>query len=297
MSNIAPKRDHTDFIQSASVTALMRALLAETKDCLENPDFLAKHFVSAPWSDFLKNSQQARNNLQERVPGCMYYHLVRTKQFDESLLNWIKNKQDGQIIILGAGFDSRHLRFKELLTNHQVYEFDLQTMIEYKKKVIKNTFDINQQPVTQYIAINFHEESLIDSFHPVGILRNKATLILWEGVTYFLEEKTTTEILSSLSKFFEAELQIVFDYAYADYINGNLSYYGAKELARELQAIGEPHLFGVDPVEIEDFAKKLNYTVRNNYPAKALEKKYLQADGGLLAHIHGFHGIVELAKA
>ena len=175
--------------------------------------------------------------------------------------------------------------------------FDLQTMIEYKKKVIKNTFDINQQPLTQYIAINFHEESLIDSFHPVGILRNKATLILWEGVTYFLEEKTTTEILSSLSKFFEAELQIVFDYAYADYINGNLSYYGAKELARELQAIGEPHLFGVDPVEIEDFAKKLNYTVRNNYPAKALEKKYLHADGGLLAHIHGFHGIVELVKA
>jgi methyltransferase (TIGR00027 family) len=296
MSKTAPKRNHTDFIQSASVTALMRALLAESRDSLENPDFLAKHFVSTPWSDFLKNPQQARENLQQRVPGCMHYHLVRTKQFDESLLSWITENQDGQIIILGAGFDSRHLRFNDLLINHQVYEFDLQAMIEYKKQIVENTFNAQKRPNTQYIAINFHEESLIDSFQQAGVLKSKATLILWEGVTYFLEEKTTVEILLSLTTFFETTLQVVFDYAYADYVEGNLNYYGAKELAGELQTIGEPHLFGIDPMKVEIFAKKLHYTVKNNYPAKALERKYLQADGGLLAHIHGFHGIVELVK-
>ena len=56
MKKLAPKRTESDFIQSASVTAMMRALLSE-KNEFQNPDYLAKYFVSHPWSEFLKDRE------------------------------------------------------------------------------------------------------------------------------------------------------------------------------------------------------------------------------------------------
>ena len=96
MKKLAPKRTESDFIQSASVTAMMRALLSE-KNEFQNPDYLAKYFVSHPWSEFLKDREKSIENLEERVPGCIYYHLVRTKKFDQLCLKWLKENKNGQI--------------------------------------------------------------------------------------------------------------------------------------------------------------------------------------------------------
>lgn len=62
-------------------------------------------------------------------------------------------------------------------------------------------------------------------------------------VTYFLDESTIIEILNNLNEYFTNELEIILDYAYRDYINSNLSYYGASELNRELKEINEPFIW------------------------------------------------------
>ena len=99
-------------------------------------------------------------------------------------------------------------------------------------------------------------------------------------------------ILADFNSFFEEELTITFDYAYKDYIDGNLNFFGAKELNRELQNIGEPHIFGIDPNDVNSFVNNLNYVIYEHFTANDLENKFLNNS----FNIHGFHGILNLVK-
>ena len=146
----APIRNQSDFIESASVTALMRSLLSNESNFLKNPDYLAKYFVTEKWGIFLEDIENSKKILSDRVPGCMNYHLVRTKQFDEFLLNWTKKNNCGQIILLGAGLDSRSIRFHQNLSNFDIYELDLYSMLEYKQNIIKKN-----EPPRLYRRVNY----------------------------------------------------------------------------------------------------------------------------------------------
>lgn len=128
-------------------------------------------------------------------------------------------------------------------------------------------------------------------FSYLSIDQHKNTLIIWEGVTYFLDESTIIEILNNLNEYFTNELEIILDYAYRDYINGNLSYYGASELNRELKEINEPHLFGLEQNKLDGFFNALGYKVDENSKAEDLENEF-----GLKKKIHAFHGILKIEK-
>lgn len=290
MKNQAPQRSHSEFIQSASVTALMRALLSNEKGMLKNPDYMAQSFVSEPWSDFLGDIKSAIGALSKRVPGCMNYHLVRTKQFDETLLNWVSERDNGQVIILGAGLDSRALRFSKELEKFQVYELDLESMFSYKQKIIAEKLEMT--PKSSFIPINFGLEKLTDILFANCVDKNSDTFILWEGVTYFLDEVTVTELLTEIYDYFTNSCFLIFDYAYLSYINGDHSYYGAVEIYNELQEINEPHVFGIEPNSLLAYAEKHKWSLAHNYTANELESKFLND----LHKIHGFHGIAVFSK-
>ncbi len=209
------------------------------------------------------------------------------KQFDEFLSDWSDKNDSGQVVILGSGLDSRSLRFEKQLQSVDVFELDLLSMLEYKSSVNKK---INRVSKSKYVPINFGVDSLTSVFKDGGIATDKPTLVLWEGVTYFLDEATVLSILQELSSYFHL-CNIVFDYAYKKYIDGDLHYYGASEIANELREIGEPHIFGIDPDSVEPFFADTAWTIQRNYTADELEKKYLNGE-----KIHGFHGIIELTN-
>ncbi|KHD08822.1 hypothetical protein PN36_19020 [Candidatus Thiomargarita nelsonii] len=293
----APKRQESDFIQSASVTAMMRALLAEEDDLTKNPDYLAKYFVSEPWRQYLAQPAQSKSALQKRVPGGIYYHLVRTKKMDNAFVSWAKKYNECQIVILGAGLDSRGLRFAQDYPNAKIYEYDLKGMFDYKIDIINSNESLAKlNGNIDYVPINFHEETLIDSMTTNQIAQSKNTLVIWEGVSYFLEEQVVKSTLLDLHKFFKSKLRVIFDYAYRDYVDGDLSYYGAQALAHELEQIGEPHIFGVNPDEVQDFLDELGYVVNNNSTWVSLEREFFLKNDQIQHKLPAFHGIVDCDK-
>jgi len=297
MSKSAPKRQQSDFIQSASVTAMMRALLAEENDFSKNPDYLAKHFVSEPWRQYLDKPIESKSVLQKRVPGGIYYHLVRTKKMDDAFVSWAKKYDECQIVILGAGLDSRGLRFAQEYPNAKIYEYDLKGMLDYKIDIINSNESLAKLNTNiNYVPINFHEETLLDSMISNHIDQSKNTLVIWEGVSYFLEEQVVKSTLSDLYKFFESQLRVIFDYAYKDYVDGDLNYYGAKELTYELEQIGEPHIFGVNPDDVPEFLDGLGYAVNNNSSSVSLEREFFLKNDKIQHKIPAFHGIVDCYK-
>ena len=135
----APIRRDDEMIGSASVTALMRYLLSNESGLAKNPDNLGKYFVSGKWKDYLNDPKSSIKEFQKKLPGCIYYHLIRTKFFDNAVNEWCESVKDSQIIILGSGFDSRSIRFEKMLkqNNVTVFEVDLPAMLAHKKEIIK----------------------------------------------------------------------------------------------------------------------------------------------------------------
>src|SRR5690242_20081967 len=107
-----------DAIQSAETVAALRAL-AGTESGLATPcrDLFARHFLGLKNRLLLNFAPQGMlRSIIERVsPGSYCFTIARTRHFDEALLAAIR---DGvkQVVILGAGYDSRAFRFQEQLT-------------------------------------------------------------------------------------------------------------------------------------------------------------------------------------
>lgn len=291
-------KTHEDIIESASVTSLMRYLLSGDNTKIPNPDSYGKYFVNGKWKQYLSNKNDSLSHMQSILPGCAYYHLIRTFKFDTSLKEWAFNNKNGQVIILGSGFDSRAFRFKELLNenNISVFELDLAAMLSFKEKEIKSN---NLIPCKSYnlVPCNFNDNNLIGLLSENGIDFKKSTLVLWEGVTYFLTKEIIEKTLTDFRSAFTYKLQVTLDYAFRDYVEGDLNFYGAKELYQVLIEIDEPHLFGLNFNESNNFFNSLGYKVKENDTALVLESKYLRDSfGNSVGLPHVFNAMADITS-
>lgn len=285
-----PKRTENDFIQSAGATALMRSLLSFKKGILNNPDHIARYFVPEQWECFFSNPDIGIKDVENILPGGIYYHLARTKYIDNILLSWLETHSNGQVLNMASGLDSRSIRFNKELDDTKIYELDLKAMHDYKNKVIESIEGINNNTNVSSIPVNFHVDSLVEKYNQYNIDKDKNTLIILEGITYFLEKETNSKILNSFKDYFNGNVNIVFDYAYHDYIDGYHGYYGAHELYRELIKINEPHVFGIDNSKVDVFLSTYGFKLIENCTSKELENRYLVEDNVLLHKMHEFHG-------
>lgn len=290
------ERSDEDFIQSASITAMMRAVL-NTQETLNNPDYLAKYFVDETWRPFLQAPDSSIESLEKRLPGGIYYIFIRTKYFDNSLEKWIKNNPNSQVVLLGAGFDTRPLRFDHLSDNIDYYEVDLKAMLEYKQNIIsRESLSNKSRKNINYVPTNFQTDSVFENLITQGFDKNKPTYFLCEGITFFLNENVIEKLFLNITKLTSDNVMVALDYAFSDYIDGDHNYYGAKETYKELQAINEPHVFGVNHEDIEGYFSKKGFYSLNNYTASMLDSKYIANKYGQNQDVRStaFFGLTEL---
>src|SRR5712691_5130039 len=118
--------------RTSIVVAALRAFGAREPDAsVRNPDFLAERLLTAdelrlitehPVAQALKEDyQKARQNRE--VAGMSNLMLVRTRFVDDRMQSALENGAT-QLVILGAGFDTRAYRFAEILRDKKVFEVD-----------------------------------------------------------------------------------------------------------------------------------------------------------------------------
>jgi methyltransferase (TIGR00027 family) len=102
-------------------------------------DDLAARFLP-PSFQFLLRFEKVRLNVKERLngafPGMHEYIIARTAYFDR-LFTAALNEQTPQIVLLGAGYDSRAYRFASLNQGTRIFELDATPTQARKKKCLK----------------------------------------------------------------------------------------------------------------------------------------------------------------
>ncbi len=265
--------------ETAGFTTYFRACSNKEKERqIRGPDYLAKifHVGSAKWK--LKMSRILLPILKRYLPGTYEWVAARTFMLDDIFKKALIDNWD-QIIILGAGFDSRSYRFKDLIKDTKLFEIDLPTT-QTMKKFILDKIEIEIPEHLHFIPINLNKENL-DQLITGGDFKPKAkNLFIWEGVTEYLTEESVDDTLSFIRKNSLPSSQLAFTYIYKEILEGNFKYYGSREIVKMVSKFGEPYQFGIYEGKIEQFLRERGFKLVKNYSAEELEEKYFLDDKG-----------------
>jgi methyltransferase (TIGR00027 family) len=281
-------------IQSAETLALLRVLVSGERN-LATPcvDRMAEHFLGPKYRLLAAVARQplCRLGLGLAAPGSYGFTIARTRHFDEILLSESRAGIE-QLVMLGAGYDSRPYRFREALTKVEIFEIDHPGTQARKRRILQRSGESAPTNLT-YIPVDFNRQSLQSALVEHGFSPQKRTLFLWEGVSYYLPQPVVEEVLDFVGGC-APRSSVVFDYALRRFVDGDTSTYGGKQVARWLKRIGEPFLFGLDPGETMGFLRKRGLRVLSDLGAEQLEQAYLKTKDGCsldraLGHVRMAH--------
>ena len=180
---------------------------------------------------------------------ALLYMQVRTRVIDDVMLDFVR-EGGRQIVLLGAGFDCRAIRFARELDGATVFEIDHPATQSKKRRVIAG----ERGARTEYVAWDFESKPLAElpaALAARGHDRAKPTLTIWEGVTMYLTDRAIDETLRAVRDYSASGSRIVFNYT----DRARLEHPSVRDRVgmRVVAAIGERFRFGWDPTALGSY--------------------------------------------
>jgi methyltransferase (TIGR00027 family) len=186
-----------------------------------------------------------------------------------------------QVVNLGAGYDSRAYRFRDVMPNVQFFEIDLPAMIHEKKRRLKEIF--GQVPdYVAYVPIDFNIQNIPDELKKAGYDRHKKTFFIWEGVTMYISAEAVEDTLAFIAASAPGS-SVIFDYMPLGAVQGDFKKYpDVRGLSFWVAYRGEPFIFGIPEGKGVVYVEQRGLSVLSDLGPKELEAKYLtRSDGNL----------------
>jgi methyltransferase (TIGR00027 family) len=282
-------------------SAARRALAARDYDpTVRNPDWLAEIFIGPTERKIMAGDRTIRNlerDYREAIKDddpITGMNLIRTRFADERLQHAVIGGA-AQVVILGAGYDSRAYRMKELLRDVKVFEVDYGPTQEYKKRRVQEIFGCFPPNLT-YVSIDFTHQKLRDVLVAAGYRPDRVTFFIWEGVTQYIPEDAVRSTLDFVATQSAQGSSIVLDgkrKSFIDWVKANLA--SPENVPQALRStlatqkrvtdFGEPWIFGFPDGRERDFFKSVGLDIRELLPQDGPEARtrYLTRRDGSVA--------------
>ena len=175
-----------------------------------------------------------------------------------------------QVVILGAGYDSRALRLGK--PGLQYFEVDQAATQSRKRTRLTRT---GHTSTVNFVTVDFRKDSLAASLLDSGFKSSRPAFFLCEGVLEYLDEKTVREMLRELRKVASQGSLLAVDPLYQTGTNRPLALRAAGIVATRL--LGEPRRFSIDPADLSTFLQGEGWELQHTMGAEQLYEKYLES--------------------
>ena len=205
----------------------------------------------------------------ERAPGARTSAIARTRFIDDLVRARIANGTT-QLVILGAGYDTRAHRLAEL-SAAAVFEVDTPDTQRAKRATMGRA--VPYDPVN-YVAVDFLHDDLFAALRAAGWNEVGTTLFVWEGVTNYLTTSAVGTVLTGIGRATVGSV-VVFTYVHAGLLDGTKAFEGGARILENVRKIGEPWTFGLQPREVGEFVRGCGLTLREELGADDYRARYL----------------------
>jgi methyltransferase (TIGR00027 family) len=223
---------------------------------------LAPHFLDLGW------------------PRTRSSAVVRTRLIDDIVRQAVHGGAR-QVLLLGAGFDSRPYRLEQL-RDFQVFEVDHPSTQKAKRQRLDARLGRLARNI-HFVPVDFEKDGLETTRLHAGFDTAVAAVAVWEGVVSCLTPAAADRNFRMLA----LESQLIFTYGRRGALDGSVAFREARRWQSSLRSTGEPFIFGFDPsglaaylrprgfalvrdVSTAEAAKSYSDTLRRNEPGSEL---------------------------
>jgi methyltransferase (TIGR00027 family) len=205
----------------------------------------------------------------------IWWMQLRTRAFDDVLTQFLASG-GRQVVLLGAGYDCRALRFASHLHSARFFEVDHPSTQAHKRHVL----DAGQlRSSARYVAWDFERQPLASlgaRLAQEGLISGERVLTLWEGVTMYLSEQAIADTLAMLRGLGAPGSWLAFNYIDQRVLSRAL---GDQRITQRLaKTVGEPHRFGWDPPALPAWLGARGYACLSDRTDLALAQELLPAE-------------------
>ncbi len=230
------------------------------------------------WLQRLERAFRSEPALAQRVllgaragTGTVFYMQLRTRFIDDALRAFAA-RGGRQVVLLGAGYDSRALRLRAELPGLRYYEVDHPATQAMKRELLPELVDA----AVRFVVWDFQNDPMAQLPHALaaqGHDRSQPTLTIWEGVTMYLEPAAIEATVAAVAAYSCIGSQLVFTYFDRD----RLQRPGlrTRALSRLVASVGEPFRFGWQPTALPQWLAQRDFTLHDDTDACVLAKQLL----------------------
>ncbi|HMB23859.1 MAG TPA: SAM-dependent methyltransferase [Anaerolineales bacterium] len=254
---------------TASGIAIMRGVESERPaDERICHDPFARRFVPT-WLYTLMRFFIRSGYAEWRGPGVNGFLAARERYIDDVLQSSL-SKGLQQLVILGAGYDSRAYRFD--LAAVKVFEVDHPATQEDKLAKLKIIFGKIPEHIT-YVPVDFNAQTLEKRLLESGYDPQRQTLFIWQGVSMYLTSEAVDSTLAFVVNHSGKGSAIVFDYIYQSVLDAQ-KHVEIKNMRRYRFMTGEGLTFGIPEGTIETFLKERGFRSIKDIGVEHLKTTY-----------------------
>lgn len=177
------------------------------------------------------------------VPGSYFYELARTRHLDGVVGREVKGGAR-QVVLLGAGYDTRPYRLGCLGRGVRVFEVDLPAISAEKRRRVAKALGGLPGHVT-YVVGDLEQGGVHALLAAAGWDPLERTLVLWVGVSMYASADAVAGVLCFAARCAPGSA-LVFDYAYADAVEDRSAYPGLDRFRSYVARRGEPLTHGIE---------------------------------------------------
>ena len=209
------------------------------------------------------------------VAGIATSALCRHAFIDSHLLESLPEVE--QIVILGAGYDSRAYRFARAIDGRTVYEVDLAPLSRAKAAIVDAHPERFARGAVERVEIDFRTESLRTRLAGSGFRLGVPSFVVWEGVSMYLDRQAVVGTLETLALVCGPGSVLAMDFwqhAGAHAATARLR----RAAVQGMRLIGEPITFALPSAEVAGLLGSTGFHLRDLAPGPRLTTRF--ATGG-----------------
>jgi methyltransferase (TIGR00027 family) len=266
-------KDETPSRTAAFVAAVRQLgqLLPADSQLVEDPYGAA--FTSPTVGRALERNTE-RLRLIAAMPGMknwILYMQVRTRVIDDALRDFVA-AGGRQLVLLGAGYDTRALRLPEL-ADAVVFEVDHPATQGHKRRVLDH---LGAQSPSHYVTWDFESrpmEDLPDELASAGLDLAQPVFTIWEGVTMYLTEPAIDASLRAIRAWSSAGSQLAMTYVVRSRLDKPSFITRAMQIV--VSSVGEPWKWGWDPDVLPEYLADRGFTLLRDVPMRDAARELL----------------------
>jgi methyltransferase (TIGR00027 family) len=193
--------------------------------------------------------------IDHRYPGGPRMSAIaRTRLIDDLLTA----AEPEQVLLLGAGYDSRAHRIPDIPTTYEVDHPATQTAKRHH---------IADRPHVHYVPVDLNEESLASALNQAGFPRRR-TAVVWEGVTNYLTEQAVDATLRDIVATTACGSTVILTYVDRAALDEDTEWH------RSVRQVGEPWTFGLAPADVPGYLAERGLDLEGDLSTKDAAARY-----------------------